>query len=58
MVYGKGFDTGPPQVGAGSLRFCGYSLFLVISLGFPAGFPTLPALFQGLCSCGGGISVD
>ncbi len=26
-------------------------------LGFPAGFPTFPALFEGLCSCGG-VSVD
>ncbi len=29
----------------------------VVSGGLPAGFPTLPALFEGLCSCGG-VSVD
>ena len=27
--------------------------FLVVCLGLPAGFPSFPALFQGLCSCGG-----
>ncbi len=41
---GKGFDTGPPQVGAGFLSLCGFSLVLVVFLGLPAGFPTLPAL--------------
>ena len=41
-----GFDTGPPKVGAGSLRFSGFSLFFDIFCGFPAAFPTpLPALF-------------
>ena len=44
--YGEGFDTGPPQVGAGFLSFCGFSsLFVVPFLGLAAGFPTLPALF-------------
>ncbi len=35
---GKGFDTETSEVGAGSLSFCGFSLFLVVFLGFPAGF--------------------
>ncbi len=30
---------------------------MVVFLGLPAGFPILPALFQGLCSCGG-VPVD
>ncbi len=37
-------DLGPPQVGAGSLSFCGRSRFLVGLLGLLAGSPTLPAL--------------
>ncbi len=41
---GEGFDAGPPQVGAGSLSFRGFSRFLVVLLGLTAGFPTLPAL--------------
>ncbi len=44
MGYGEGLGTGAPQVWAGSLNFCGFSQFLVVFLGFPAGFPTLPAL--------------
>ncbi len=43
--YGKGFYAGPPQVGAGPLSFCRFSWFLLVFLGLPAGFPTLPALF-------------
>ncbi len=43
-AYGKGFDTGPPQVGAGSLSFCVFSWFLVVFLRPPAGFPSPPAL--------------
>ena len=38
-VYGKGFDTGPPQIGAGSLSFRVFSPFLVVVLGLAAGFP-------------------
>ena len=56
--YGKGSDTGPPQVGAGSLSFCRFSMFLVVFLGLPAGCPTLPALFEGLCSCGVFLSTE
>jgi hypothetical protein len=32
---------------AGSLRFCGFSLFWVVFLGLPTDFPTLPALVLG-----------
>ncbi len=32
LHYGKGFDAGPPQVGAGSLSFCGFSRFSVVFL--------------------------
>ncbi len=52
-MYGEGFDTGPHQVGAGSLSFCRFSRLLVVVLGFTAGFSTPLALFWGLCSCGG-----
>ena len=45
VSYGKGFDTETFSVGAGSLSFCVFSWFLVVSLGFPACCPTLPALF-------------
>ncbi len=41
----KGFDTGPPPVGAGSLSFCAFSWFWIVFLGLPAGLPFLPALF-------------
>jgi hypothetical protein len=52
-MYGKGFDKGPPQVGAGSLGFSWFSRFLmVVFLGLAAGFRTLPAL--ALRPCGGG----
>ncbi len=47
----------PPRLGEGSLVFCGFSRLLVVFLGLPASFPTLRALFQGLCFCGG-VSVD
>ncbi len=43
--YGKGCDTGPPQVGAGSLSFFGFLWFLVVLLVLPAGFPTFSAIF-------------
>jgi hypothetical protein len=43
--YGEGFDTETPLGRAGSLSFCRFSGFLVVFLGLPAGFPTLPALF-------------
>ncbi len=56
-VYGEFFDTGHLQAGAGSLSFCDVSRVLVVFRWFPASFPSLPALFQGLCSCGG-VSVD
>ena len=55
--FGKGFDTGPPQTGAGSFSFCEFSRLLLVFLGLPAGCPTFPALFEGLCFCGG-VSVD
>ncbi len=46
LDYGKGVDTTEtPYVGAGSLSFSWFPGFLVVSLGFPAGFPTVPALF-------------
>ncbi len=56
-VYGKSFDTGPLQVGAGSLGRYRFSMFLAVFLWLLADFPTFPALFQGLCSCGS-VSVD
>ncbi len=43
--YGEGLDAGPLQVGAVSVGFCWFSWLLVVSLGFPAGLFTLPALF-------------
>ncbi len=52
-AYGKGFDTGL----SGRGRVPGFLGLLVVFLGLPDGFPTLPAPFQGLCSCGG-VSVD
>ncbi len=39
---GNGFWCRSPQVGAGSLSFCGFSQFLLGLLGFPAGSPTSP----------------
>jgi hypothetical protein len=39
LQYGEGFYTGPPQVVAGSLSFFGFSMFLVVVLGLPAGSP-------------------
>ncbi len=39
------FDAGPPQVRAGSLRFCWSSGLLVVLLELLAGCLTLPALF-------------
>jgi hypothetical protein len=48
QMYGKGFDTSSPLVGAGPLSFCVFSLFLVVFLWLPACVPTLPALVQGL----------
>ncbi len=42
--YGEGFDTGPPQVGAGFLGFWGCSRFWSFSLGFRP-VRTFPALF-------------
>ncbi len=44
-LYGEGADTETPSVGAGSLSFCGFSGFLVVFLGIPAGFPSPVALF-------------
>jgi hypothetical protein len=55
--YGKSFDTGPPEVGAGSLTFCRFSRLLIVFLGLPASFPNPPAIAWGPCSCGG-VSVD
>ncbi len=37
----------PPWSGQGPLVFCIFSRLLVVFLGIPAGFPTLPALFEG-----------
>ena len=48
LQCGKGFDTGPPQVAAGSLSFCGFSPFLVGFLGLPAGFSTRPYFLKGM----------
>ncbi len=43
LECGKGFDTGPPQVGAGSLSFCGFPWFWPFSLGSrPAFLPSRP----------------
>ncbi len=39
------------------MSFCRILWFLVVFLGFPAGFPTLPALLSSL-RFGGGVSVD
>ncbi len=36
---------------------CVFAFLLVVFLGLPAGFHTIPALFQGRCSCGD-VSVD
>ena len=39
--YGQGFDTGPPQVGAGSLSFSGFRCFWLFFLGSrPAFLPS------------------
>ena len=38
-------STETSTVGAGSLSFCGFSGFLVVCLGFPAGLLTPPAVF-------------
>ncbi len=45
LQFGKGFDTDPPQVGAGTPSVCCFSRVLVVFLGLPAGFPTFPSLF-------------
>ncbi len=45
ILYGKGIDSETLQVGAGSLSFCGFSRFLVVLLGFPAGFSIPLGLF-------------
>ncbi len=39
LFYGEGFDSGPPQVGAGSVSLW-VSQLLVVVLGLPASFPT------------------
>ncbi len=55
--YGKCFIQVPFRSGSRALSICRFSLFLILFLGLPAGFPTLPALFLRLLSCGG-VSVD
>ncbi len=54
--YAKGCDTGPPMDGAGSLGFCGFSGFLILSGSLPAFLPSRPHSADQ-CSCGGN-SVD
>ncbi len=44
QAYGKAFDAGLPQVGAGFLSFCGFSRLLLVCIGLPAGVLTVPAL--------------
>jgi hypothetical protein len=56
LSYGKGFDTGPPQAGAGSLSFSGFSGCLVVFLGAPGRLsyppgPILGSVFLLRCLC-------
>lgn len=44
-TYVKGCDAGPAQIGAGSLNFSGFSMFVFTYLWLPVGFPTFPSLF-------------
>ena len=52
---GEGFDTETLEVGAGSLSFCRFLCFLLVFLGFPAGFPApgpiLESVFLWRCFC-------
>ncbi len=57
-MYGKGFDTGTSQVGAGSLSFGAFSFFFFFVFPWVFGrFSYSLALFSSLWFCGGG-SVD
>ncbi len=46
LADGESFDAGPPQVGAGTLSFLRFPRFLIVVLGLPAVFPTIPAYFR------------
>ncbi len=54
--HGKGIDTETLEVGAGSLRFCGFRCFWSFSVSGLASYPPGPIL--ELCFCGVLLSTE